>query len=78
MQRFETRFSGKITSINVSGIQRAGCRDGMQQAGMMPLEGLQRSDSDCMDHKATGTASIRAASAGGGLQTPAQSTWGFS
>lgn len=77
MQRFETRFSGKITSINVSGIQRAGCRDGMQQAGMMPLEGLQpgstgleRSNSDCMDHRATGPALIRAATARWGLQTP--------
>lgn len=77
MQRFETRFSGKITSINVSGIQRAGCRGGMQQAGMMPSEGLQRSNSDWVDHKATGTASIRAAVAGWGLQTPCQVIWGL-
>lgn len=70
MQRFETRFSGKMTSINVSGIQRAGCRDGMQQAGMM-----QRSEWDCMDHRNSINQGCKCR---GRLQTPAQSTLGCS
>lgn len=37
MQRFETRFTGKITSINVSGIQRTDCRNAMQQPEIMSL-----------------------------------------
>jgi len=42
MQRFETCFSGKITSINVSGIQRTDCRNVMQQPEIMPLERLHQ------------------------------------
>lgn len=67
MQRFETRFSGKITSINVSGIQRAGCRDGMQQAGMMLREGLQAGSKGLI---LTGCITGIAFIARWGLQTP--------
>lgn len=61
MQRFETRFTGKITSINVSGIQRTDCRNVMQQPEIMslmclhqPSTILQRSNLNHTYHKATG------------------------